>query len=111
MMRPWLLGGIFVAWSWAAAAHAETDAEDRFRAMDRRIDRLEWRVSDAESLLRASGDTGAVLFLFGSFCALWAQNTGRSAWGWFFLGLIGSVVTVLFLLAKNADDRRSQGLP
>ena len=45
-----------------------------------------------------------VLFLFGAFCALWAQNTGRSSWLWFFLGLLFSVVTVFFLLTKNAND-------
>jgi hypothetical protein len=48
---------------------------------------------------------GATLFLFGAFCALWAQNTGRNAWLWFFLGLLFSVITVLFLLSKNSGDR------
>ena len=50
-----------------------------------------------------------VIFLFGAFCALWAQNTGRSAWLWFFLGIIFSVLTVIFLLSKNASDRDSRG--
>jgi len=45
-----------------------------------------------------------VLFLFGAFCALWAQNTNRNAWLWFFFGLIFSVITVLVLLAKNSGD-------
>lgn len=31
-------------------------------------------------------------------CVLWAQDTGRSAWLWFFLGLLFSVITVLVLL-------------
>ena len=44
--------------------------------------------------------------LFGAFCALWAQNTGRNAWLWFFLGLFFSVITVIVLLAKNANDRK-----
>jgi hypothetical protein len=47
-----------------------------------------------------------VLFLFGAFCALWAQNTGRLALGWFFLGLILNVVTVIILLIINAGDKR-----
>jgi Na+/melibiose symporter-like transporter len=59
--------------------------------------------------LRASGQAaaagGMVSFLFGAFCALWAQNTGRNAWLWFFLGLIFSVITVIILLLKNSDDR------
>jgi Na+/melibiose symporter-like transporter len=50
----------------------------------------------------------AVLILFGAFCALWAQNTGRNAWSWFFLGLAFSVITVAVLLFKNAEDRRTR---
>lgn len=45
-----------------------------------------------------------LFFLFGAFCALWAQNTGRNCWLWFFLGLFFSVVTIFFLLTKNAND-------
>jgi hypothetical protein len=45
---------------------------------------------------------GLVFFLFGIFCAHWAQNTGRSAWLWFFLGLFFAPFTGLFLLAKNS---------
>ena len=55
-------------------------------------------------------DTALVLFLFGVFCALWAQNTGRSAWLWFFLGLFGSVITVIVLLYKNSNDRFRESL-
>jgi FtsH-binding integral membrane protein len=52
------------------------------------------------------------LFLTGAFCALWAQNTGRSAWQWFFLGLIFHLIAVLVLLAKNADaGRQAEGKP
>jgi hypothetical protein len=49
---------------------------------------------------------GAVLFLFGAFCALWAQNTNRNAWLWFFLGLVFSFITVIVLLVKNSNDRK-----
>lgn len=48
---------------------------------------------------------GSILFLFGAFCALWAQNTRRNPWLWFFLGLIFNIITVLVLLVKNAGDR------
>jgi hypothetical protein len=51
-------------------------------------------------------DDGVALFLFGAFCALWAQSTGRNAWLWFFLGLFFSVITVLVLLAKNSNDKK-----
>ena len=51
--------------------------------------------------------TGLVFFLFGIFCAYWAQTTGRSAWLWFFLGWFFAPITGLFLLSKNATDRRA----
>jgi hypothetical protein len=46
-------------------------------------------------------------FLFGAFCALWAQNTGRSAWSWFLLGALFHIITVAVLLAKNSRDQRA----
>jgi hypothetical protein len=70
-----------------------------------RVTQLEGRVSTLEQKIRNAGDAGLVLFLFGAFCALWAQNSGRSAWLWFFLGLLFSVITVLVLLSKNSGDR------
>ena len=50
---------------------------------------------------------GLVLFLFGCFCALWAQNTGRNAWVWFFFGLVFSVLTVVVLLINNSREQDS----
>ena len=49
--------------------------------------------------------TGALVLLFGAFCALWAQNTGRNAWLWFFLGVMFHVVAVAVLLYKNSEGR------
>ena len=69
-----------------------------------RVTLLESRVSALEGKVQQVGDAGLVLFLFGAVCALWAQNTGRSAWLWFFLGLFFSIVTVLVLLVKNSED-------
>jgi cell division protein FtsW (lipid II flippase) len=66
-----------------------------------RVAQLEGRVSLLEHQAR---DTGLVLFLFGTVCALWAQNSGRSGWLWFFIGLFFSVIAVLVLLAKNSGD-------
>ena len=51
-----------------------------------------------------AADSQRLSQLFGAFCALWAQNTRRNPWGWFFLGLFFSVITVFVLLWKNADD-------
>jgi hypothetical protein len=81
----------------AQAAQAPVDVSARLDALARRVDELQARVSRGTT-------NGGVLFLFGVFCALWAQNTRRSAWGWFFLGLFFSVITVLVLLWKNAGD-------
>lgn len=48
-----------------------------------------------------------VNFLFGIFCAYWAQVTHRSAWLWFFMGLFFGPITGIFLAAKNAEDRKT----
>jgi hypothetical protein len=45
-----------------------------------------------------------VNFLFGIFCAYWAQVTGRSAWLWFFMGLLFGPITGIVLASKNSDD-------
>jgi hypothetical protein len=49
----------------------------------------------------------ALIILYGAFCALWAQNTGRNAWLWFFLGVVFSAIALGIVLYKNAEDRRS----
>lgn len=77
-----------------------------------RISNVERRVSRLEGKGRQVTAVGGVGFLFGAFCALWAQNSGRSAWLWFFLGFIFSVIAVLVLLSKNSGDvdrQRSAG--
>lgn len=51
---------------------------------------------------------GTVFYLFGLFCAYWAQCTNRNAWLWFFLGLFFAPITGLFLLHKNSHDRTTQ---
>jgi hypothetical protein len=52
---------------------------------------------------------GLVFYLFGIFCAYWAQTTGRSAWTWFFVGWFFAPIAGLVLLKKNAN--RSPGKP
>lgn len=66
---------------------------------EQRLARLEQRVSRLDSLVSIGLVSAAI-------CALWAQNTGRNPWLWFFLGLIFSVLALFFLLYKNADDLR-----
>ena len=70
-----------------------------------RIGNLENRVVSLEQRLPVHADGGVAVFLFGVFCALWAQNTGRNPWSWFFLGLLFNVITVLVLLSKNSNDK------
>ena len=69
-----------------------------------RASQLEHRVTSLEQKARQVADRGLVLVLFGAVCALWAQNTGRNGWLWFFLGLLFSIIAVLVLLWKNARD-------
>jgi hypothetical protein len=45
-----------------------------------------------------------VHFLFGIFCAYWAQTTDRNPWLWFFLGFFLAPITGLVLLNENSKD-------
>ena len=47
--------------------------------------------------------------LFAFFCAYWAQQTGRSALTWFFLGLFFGPLTGLALVLKNGKQREAAG--
>ncbi|MEO6992776.1 MAG: hypothetical protein ABI273_04020 [Lacunisphaera sp.] len=82
---------------YASPAFAQVDArlESRVSALERRANSLPL-------------DLGGVGFLFGAFCALWAQNTGRNSWLWFFLGMLFSIITVIVLLIKNGEDRENK---
>ena len=71
-----------------------------------RLSLLEGRVSALESQTPVRTTEGAALMVCGAFCALWAQNTQRNPWLWFFLGVVLNAIAVLVLLKKNAEDRR-----
>lgn len=101
-----------------AADPRVSDIENRVSGVQSRVATVENRVSGVQSRLATLeekvDDSAAalVLILFGAFCALWAQNTGRNSWLWFFLGLFFSVIAVLVVLAKNSGDidrRRRKG--
>ena len=77
----------------------------RAQVQPQQVTQLEGRVSTLEQKIKNAGGAGLVLILFGAFCALWAQNSGRNAWLWFLLGLFFSFITVLVLLSKNSRDR------
>ena len=73
---------------------------------DSRLDKLERKVSYLEYQVSSNGAVGLAVFLCASFCALWAQQTGRNAWLWFFLGAFFNFITLLVLLHKNSNDKR-----
>lgn len=73
-----------------------------------RLSELERRLARVESRSDGNQAAGVAVFVCAAFCALWAQQTGRNAWLWFFLGLVFSPITLLALLYKNANDRRTK---
>ena len=85
-----------------------SELSSRIAELEHKVDRQGSEISRVEEIAK---NTAPVIFLFGAFCALWAQNTGRSAWLWFFMGAIFNVFAVVALLIKNEppDHRRPPG--
>ena len=98
MTRGSILCNILVAMMLADAALAQPPSQSQLDDLENRVTRIESSIDDLAS-------AGAVFFLFGVFCALWAQNSGRNAWLWFFLGAFFNGLTVIVLLWKNSADR------
>ena len=71
----------------------------------RRFDDLQRRVETLEGRNHSNEAAGGAAFVAAAVCALWAQQTGRNAWLWFFMGLIFNVITLVVLLYKNSNDR------
>lgn len=78
----------------------EPTVEQRVATLEGEVRRLE------SSLKKTSALAGMVPIFFGIFCALWAQNTRRSAVLWFFLGLFFTIIAGFVVLIKNEGDRR-----
>ena len=89
-----MAGLLTCAGSSSASQAADQDLQEQ-------VDRLERRMDSNEE---KAAKSGAVLFLIGCVCALWAQNSGRSAWLWFFMGLFFNVFALVAMLMKNARD-------
>jgi len=47
-----------------------------------------------------------LMFLFGAFCMIWAQNTARNPLLWFAAGFCFTFVTIVVILRKNAKTHR-----
>lgn len=76
---------------------------------DPRVSGLESRI---EKLERSGRSVAGAAFVAGVLAALWAQNTRRNAWLWFFFGLILAPIALVVLLYLNARDRdRDPGGP
>jgi hypothetical protein len=81
----------------AAFAATGSDAKPTW---PEQLERVERRVDRLYSGLASAG------LLAGAVCALWAQNTGRNAWLWFFGAFLFSFFALLFMLHKNSTDLR-----
>jgi len=114
----WLIITLFLV----AATHlvaADTDPsavgrlEDRIERIERersRLDRLPYETQQIENRLDRIEDdatAGIGLFVSGILCALWAQYTRRSAWLWFFFGLILAPIALIAMVWKNASGLAS----
>ncbi len=80
--------------------------EGRLDSIENRVDGLSGELGNVEDKIQNRASQGLVLFLFGVVAALWAQNTGRGPWLWFFLGVFFNFITMIVLLSKNAQARR-----
>jgi hypothetical protein len=67
-----------------------------------RVGRLESKVNRLENTVR---EYGSAAFVAAAMAALWAQNTRRNAWLWFFMGAFFAPITLLVLLYKNSNDK------
>lgn len=116
MHRTIVQGFLFLVLALASNGFAATSNSPSDTRQDGRITQLERKVTDLERKVENAPkgrttdpyNTAGVGILFGAFCALWAQNSKRSATIWFILGLFFSVITVLVILYKNSQDRFAQ---
>ena len=92
-----------------ARLSAQTDAaQDSSATLT--VDGLDQRLQVVEDR-NPGGIMAFVLLLFAFFCALWAQNTSRNPWLWFFLGLVFSIITAFVVLHKNSMDLHTNSTP
>lgn len=89
---------------------ALTELEIKVAHLEWKLEQVERNTSDISKKTKDYAPIGLVLFLFGGFCALWAQNTGHNAWAWFLWGVLFSFITVLAILTgrrnENLNKRR-----
>ncbi len=110
-----LLCIILLQFSIAGNTQFSQENEPKKVSLEERVQQLESEINykdiqhqnelnNLKSKVSSYAPMGMLLFLFGGFCALWAQNTGRSAWAWFFAGLFLSVLALIVVLSTNSND-------
>ncbi len=105
-----LLTAVFLSIMAWRASDAQTPDSTQIKQLEQEVAALHTDLKDLRDEMSDKVEAGFVLFLFGGFCALWAQNTGRNAWLWFFLGALFNVITLIVLLNKNSKDRKAATL-
>jgi Na+/melibiose symporter-like transporter len=98
------LAGFLYTPCYALAADTNT-LEQRVHNLEERSALVSMKMGSKEVKILDKDTSGLVMFLFGCVCALWAQNSGRGAWTWFFLGLFLGPVAAVAMLWKNSHDR------
>jgi outer membrane murein-binding lipoprotein Lpp len=100
--------------AWSQEEDSVASLRSDVRRLESEVRRLKADASRARhrsTTTQAVQDDSAValvLMLCGAFCALWAQQTGRNAWLWFFAGLFLNFFTILVLLWKNGEAPAGQ---
>ena len=90
--------GLSYAQSWKSKNKDQVGSKDRLTRLEEKVDRLGGRI---EKPLWVT----AILFLYASVAAIWAQSTGRNAKKWFVLGALFSMVTMLVIIMINMRDK------
>ena len=69
---------------------------------------IERRAVAEERFTRNCINALLVMFLFGAFCALWAQHSRRNPWGWFLIGFLFHLFAILLILWLNPRARHKK---
>ena len=105
MRMMWMLLFLLSFGATANVKLAEPDLNLKIEQLSNRVNYFESMIHDnkteIQTLTEAVTNNAFTLFMFAFFCAWWAKSTGRSALGWFFLGLIFHVLTAIVLVSKT----------
>ena len=84
--------------------YGQDDSVARIVDLEQKVEKLTSQLKEERSRY-----TAFAFFVTGIVCALWAQNTKRNAWLWFFLGAFLAPIAGIVMLHKNYRD--IHGLP